>query len=270
MALRYDLELRSELEKSINRFNAKVDRLARQQRDLILPEKLSYYDIVDSARSKKDLQEKLSEIKRFSKRGVEETITTKGGVDISRYEMENLRIESRRVKQRLTREINKLEKITPTSLGVKQDFSLKTIPTDRLINLRARRKSLEKDINLLQGEEFQYYIQKIQSNKRRSRYRDLQYQNAYIDKMLLNLGYMVGYDSKKLDEIRKKLSTLSTSEFLKLMDTEKVVQVVQNYYDETQDKVKRNKNVTKNTISDIYEKYDMLYDNLDKILDSYK
>lgn len=270
MASRYDLKLRTELENSVKRFNAKINRLAKQERDLILPEKLDYYNIVDSAKSKKELREKLGEINRFFQRGIEETITTKAGVDISKYEMENLRIESKRVKQRLTREINKLEKITPTSLGVKQDFTLKTLPSERLINLKARRKSIEKDINTLTGDEFQYYIQKIQSNKRRSRYRDLQYQNNYIDKMLLNLGYMVGYDSKKLGEIRQKLSGLSTQEFLKLMDTEKIVQEVQNYYDETQDKIKRNKNVTTNSIDDIYEKYDMLYDNLDKIIENYK
>lgn len=270
MALRYDLKLRTQLEKSIKRFNAKVTRLEKQDNNYILPEKLNYYNIVDTSKSKKDLVEKIQEIERFFKRGSEETITTKGGVDISRYEMENLRIESRKAKQRLTREINKLEKITPTSLGVKQDFTFKTLPSDRLINLRARRKSLEKDINLLTGDEFQYYIEKVESNKRRSRYRDLQYQNNYVDKMLLNLGYMVGYDNKKLTEIRNKLSTLPTNEFLKLMDTEKLVSEIQNFYDETNDKISRNKNVSSNNIKDIYEKYDMLYDNLDRILENYK
>lgn len=270
MAIRYNAELRKNIDDTLRRFNAKITRLQKQERDLILPEKLNFYDIVGTYKTRKDLNEKLQELQRFSKRGVEETITTKGGVDISKYEMENLRIESKRVKQRLTREINKLEKITPTSLGVKQDFTLKTLPSDRLVNLRARRKSLEKDINIISGDEFNYYVQKLQSNKRRARYRDLQYQNNYIDKMLLNLGYMVGYDSKKLGEIRQKLSGLSTQEFLKLMDTEKLVQEVQNYYDETQDKIKRNRNVSTNSIDDIYEKYDMLYDNLDKIIENYQ
>lgn len=270
MALRYDLKLRTQLEKSIKRFNAKVTRLEKQDNNYILPEKLNYYNIVDTSKSKKDLVEKIQEIERFFKRGSEETITTKGGVDISRYEMENLRIESRKAKQRLTREINKLEKITPTSLGVKQDFTLKTLPSDRLINLRARRKSLEKDINLLSGDEFQYYIQKIESNKRRSRYRDLQYQESYIDKMLTKTGYMIGFDAEKLKEIRDKLKTLSTSEFLRFMETEKLVKEIQNDYDETQGKIKRNMNITQNSINDIYNKFDMLYENIDKMLKNYK
>lgn len=270
MARRYNLQLQQELEKAVRNFNAKITRLEKQKRDLLLPEKLNYFEVSRQARTKKELEQKLEEIRRFSARGVEETITTSAGVDISRYEMENLRRESRRIKQRLTREINKLEKITPTSLGVKQDFTLKTLPSDRLINLRRRRQSLEKNIDKLSGDEFSYYLKKIESNKKRTRYRDLQYQNNYINKMLLNLGYMVGYDKDKLDDIRDKLSTLNTSEFLRLMDTEKLVQVVQNYYDEAQSKVKNNRNVTKNTINDIYEKYDMLYDNLDKIIKNYQ
>lgn len=270
MAIRFNAELRQQIDDTLRRYNAKISRLQRKEEEFILPEKLNFYDIVGNYKNRKDLNEKLKELQRFSKRGVEETITTKGGVDISKYEMENIRLETKRVKQRLTREINKLEKITPTSLGVKQDFTLKTLPSDRLINLRARRKSLEKDINLLQGDEFQYYIQKIQSNKRRSRYRDLQYQESYIDKMLTKTGYMIGFDADMLKEIRDKLKTLSTEEFLRFMDTEKLVKEIQNDYDETQSRIKKNRNITQNSINDMYNKFEMLYNNIDKMLKNYK
>lgn len=270
MAKRYNLRLQQELEKAVRNFNAKIRRLEKQERDLILPEKLNYFEVSRQARTKRELEQKIEEIKRFSERGVEETITTKAGVDISKYELQNLRRESKRIKQRLTREIHKLEKITPTSLGVKQDFTLKTIPSERLINLKRRRESLEKDIDILSGEEFTYYLQKINSNKRRSRYRDLLYQENYSEKILLNLGYQIGYDKNKLDEIKKKLSTLSTNDFLRLMDTEKLVEDIQYYYNEVEEKISRQKNISMNSINDIYSRFDMLYDNLDKIIENYK
>lgn len=266
MARRYNLELELELEKTIRNFNAKISRLGKQGHAL-LPEKADWRQIKQEARTTKDIRNKISELKGFSKRGSEEIITTSAGVDITRYELEKLRRDSKAIKQRLTREINKLEKIVPTSLGVKQQLTLKELPTDRLINLRARRKSLNKDIFKLSGDEFSYYVQKIASNKRPSKYRDTNYQNNYTNKMLLDLGYLVGYDTRKLQYIQNQLSKMNTKDFLRLMDTEKIISDIQNFYGEVSDRRGR---ISSNTISDIYEKYDMLYENIDKIIDNYK
>lgn len=266
MARRYNLELELELEKSIRNFNAKISRLARQGHTL-LPAKADWRQVKQEARTTKDIRQKISELQGFSKRGSEEIIRTSAGVDITKYELEKLRRDSKAIKQRLTREINKLEKIVPTSLGVKQQLTLKELPTDRLVNLRARRKSLNKDIFKLSGDEFAYYVQKVASNKRPSKYRDTNYQNNYIKKMLLSLGYFAGYDIRKLEYVQNQLSKLSTTDFLRLMDTEKIVIDIQNFYSEVSDRRGR---ISSNTISDIYEKYDMLYENIDKIIENYK
>lgn len=266
MARRYNLQLELELEKSIRNFNAKISRLARQGHTL-LPEKADWRQIKQEARTTKDIRQKISELQGFSKRGAESIIRTPAGVDITRYELDKLRRESRAIKQRLTREINKLEKITPTSLGVKQQLTLKELPTDRLVNLKARRRSLNKDIFKLSGDEFQYYTQKIASNKRPNKYRDTIYQNNYTDRILLNLGYYVGYDTRKLEYIQNQLSKLNTADFLRLMDTEKIVIEIQNRYDEVNAKKGR---LSTASINDIYEKYDMLYENIDKIIENYK
>lgn len=266
MARRYNLQLELELEKSIRNFNAKISRLARQGHTL-LPAKVDWRQVKQEARTTKDIRNKISELQGFSKRGAENIIHTPAGVDITRYELDKLRRESRAIKQRLTREINKLEKITPTSLGVKQQLTLKELPTDRLINLKARRKSLNKDIFKLSGDEFQYYTQKIATNRRPSKYRDTNYQTNYTNKMLLDLGYLVGYDTRKLQYIQNQLSKMNTKDFLQLMDTEKIVSDIQNFYSEVSDRRGR---ISTNTISDIYEKYDMLYENIDKIIENYK
>lgn len=261
MARRYNLGLSLEYERAIANYNAKIRRLSKTNE--FLPEKINLNEALRNVESTKDLRTKIANLKRFTKRGSEELITTQGGITMTKYELESLKRDTKAIKQRLTREINKLESIVPTSLGVKQEFSLKTLPSDRLVNLKARRKSLNKNINKLSGDQFQYFINKINTNRRPSKYRDTTYQDNYINKMLLYLGYQVGYDSEKLEEIRTKLSKLNTNDFLKLMDTEKIVQVLQNFYNEGN---RRNKS----TIEDIYDKYDMLYENIDKIIASYK
>lgn len=267
MAMRYNLNLRQELEKSIRNFNAKINRLNRISNDLTLPSKLNYNELIGDVKSTKELRDLISNIKRFSKRGAEEQIVTQGGVTTNKYELETLRRDTKRIKQRLTREIHKLENIVPTSLGVKQDFTLKAIPTDRLVNLKARRESLDKDILKLDKDQFTYYLKKIESNVKPSKYRNELYQNNYIDKMLLFLGYQVGYDNKKLEYIRSRLNELPTGEFLKLMDTEKIVLDIQNFYGETT--MKRGR-VNAGTIDTIYSRFDMLYENIDKIISNYK
>ena len=74
-------------------------------------------DLKDNYFNRTDLRRKLKELKRYSNRGIEETITTSGGVTMSKYELKNIQIESRRIKANLTREIKKLQTTKPKNLG---------------------------------------------------------------------------------------------------------------------------------------------------------
>ena len=94
MAIRYDKKLNQEINRTIRNFNQKIARLEKQERDLLLPTKINKKSLKQSVTNRNELKRKLKELQRYSKRGVEETITTKGGVTLSKYELQNIKREN--------------------------------------------------------------------------------------------------------------------------------------------------------------------------------
>ena len=58
---RYDRELSLEIDRTVNRFNAKIKRLERLDRNLELPEPIERTDIVTYKSSKSSIQKRLKE-----------------------------------------------------------------------------------------------------------------------------------------------------------------------------------------------------------------
>ena len=112
MAIRYDKKLNQEINKTIKNFNQKVARLEKMGREL-LPSKITKQQLKESSYNRKDLQRKLKQLQRFSKRGIEEVIETKGGVKLTKYELQNIKKENARIKQSITRRINELKTQKP-------------------------------------------------------------------------------------------------------------------------------------------------------------
>ena len=90
MAIRYDKNLQNEITRVVRNFNNKINRLEKLQNDLILPDKITKKSLTERYYTRKDLQRKLNELKRFSTRGIEKTIETKAGLKLSEYELINL------------------------------------------------------------------------------------------------------------------------------------------------------------------------------------
>ena len=112
MAIRYDKKLNQEINRTIKNFNQKIRRLEKQERE-VLPSTISKKELKESVYTRSELKRRLQELQRFSKRGAEEVLTTKSGLKITKYELENLKRESKIIKARLTREINKMKKTKP-------------------------------------------------------------------------------------------------------------------------------------------------------------
>ena len=110
MAIRYDKKITNEINKTIRNFNQKIKRLEKQERDLILPNKITKKELISDVSNRNELKRRLNELKRYSKRGIEETKVLKSGAKISIYEYENLKREITRQKRLLTRQINVLGK----------------------------------------------------------------------------------------------------------------------------------------------------------------
>ena len=106
MAIRYDKKLNQEINRTIKNFNQKIARLEKQKKEL-LPSKITKKDLKDNVYTRTELYRKLKELQRFSHRGAEDIIETKGGVKLTQYELSNIKRENTRIKRNITREINR-------------------------------------------------------------------------------------------------------------------------------------------------------------------
>lgn len=267
MAIRYDKKLNREITKVVRNFNNKINRLEKLQTDLILPEKITKKELIDSYYARVDLQRKLNELKRFSQRGIEKTVTTKSGLKISEYELINLKKESARIKRNLTREINKMRTTKPKIFGKVQTATFSQMGDTLYLNLLARREALEKNTDTLTKEEYERYKKLVIKTAKNKQYMNSVFKDNY-KKMLTDLGYYYNYDKEKMKVLEGKLDKLSPNEFLKLFQNDKSIKAIIDYYPIITDTLSSIN--PKDIQDDVKVLYDNLIDNIDDILENYR
>lgn len=266
MAIRYDKKINKEINRIIKNFNQKIARLEKEGREL-LPEKITKQDIKESVHTRAQLKQKLKELKSFSKRGAEDVITTSGGVNISKYELENLKKQTAVVKAKLTREINRLKVERPKVFGKMQDVSFAEMGDVDFLNLQARRKALEKNVNLLNLGDLGRFKSILKKTKESQELPPEIFKGRYLE-MLTDLGYYYNYDKEKMKVLEGKLNKLSPNEFLKLFQNDKSIKAIIDYYPIITDTLSSIN--PKDIQDDVKVLYDNLIDNIDDILENYR
>lgn len=266
MAIRYDKKLNQEINRTIKNFNQKIARLQKEEKQL-LPSRITKRDLKGEVYTRTELKRKLKELQRFSQRGAEEIITTKSGINITKYELGNIKRESARVKRNITREINRLKLSKPKVFGKLQTSTFSEMGDADFLNLQARRKALEKNITTLSREEFERYKKLVEKTGRNQQYMNNIFKENYFE-MLTDLAYYYNYDNKKLEELKSKLMQLKSNEFLKLFKEDKSIRAILDYYPV----------ITKNFSAinpddikeDVTNLYDNLINNIDEIIQDYE
>lgn len=265
MAIRYDKKLNQEINRTIKNFNQKIARLEKQEREL-LPLKISKTELKENSFTRIELKRKLKELQRFSSRGAEDIIETKGGVRLTQYELSNLKRETARVKRNITREINRLKVDKPKVFGKTQTSTFSEMGDSDYLNLVARRKVLEKDIKKLDKRDFERFIKLVERTGKNQQYMNNIFKGNYF-KMLADLGYYYEYEYNKLEYIREKLMSLKSNQFLKLFKEDKSIRAILDYYPTVTGKFNF---IDPNDIKeDIFNLYDSLFNNIDEIIKDY-
>ena len=269
MAIRYDKKLNQEMNKIIRNFNQKISRLEKQNKELLLPNKVTKQEIKANAHTRKELIRKLQELKRYSKRDIEKTIILDSGVAISKYEYENIKIEARRLKQSLAREI-KIKQVKPIRIGgLLQDSTFAQSGDKNYLNLVARYKALNKHLENLDADEIKRYKMLINKSKRNSRYYDNIFMGNYL-KALDDTAWFYGYDEKKIEEIKDKLLTLDSKDFTKLFTEDKLVEAILDYNMTEKSRLKKRGINVIAVRDDVINLFDTLYEKIDVILEEYE
>lgn len=265
MAIRYDKKLNQEINRTIKNFNQKIARLEKQEREL-LPSKITKKDLKESVYTRRELQRKLKELQRFSKRGAEDIITTRGGVRLTKYELNEIKRENARVKRNITREINRLRVEKPKIFGKSQSATFSQMGDTDFLNLVARRKALEKDINKLSREEFERFTKLVEKTGRNQEYMNNIFKENYFD-MLTKTAYYFDYDNEKLAYLKDRLMKLQPNDFLKLFKDDKSIRAILDYYPVVTNSFNA---INPDDIrEDVINLYDNLIDNIDEIVKDY-
>lgn len=265
MAIRYDKKLEQEINRTIKNFNQKIARLEKQEKQL-LPSKISKRDIKENVYTRSELKRKLKELQSFSKRGAEDIIETSGGAKLTQYELSNLKKESARVKRNITREINRLKIEKPKVFGKTQASSFSEMGDTDYLNLIARRKALEKNIETLNKTELERFTKLVEKTGRNQQYMNNIFKENYFT-MLTDLAYYFDYDNDKLQELKQKLMNLKPNDFLNLFKTDKSIRAILDYYPiVTNSFTAFNPDDIK---EDVVNLYDALIDNIDEIIKGY-
>lgn len=269
MAIRYDKKINSEINRVIKNFNQKISRLEKENNQLILPNKITKQELKENVHTRKELKRKLQELKRYSERGIEKTIILDSGVAISKYDYQNLKIEARRIKQSIKREIN-IKQVKPIRVGgVLQDSTFAQSGDKNYLNLVARYNALNKHLNNLDAEELKRYRMLINKSKRNSRYYDNIFMGNYLN-VLTETAEFYGYDKNKINEIKEKLLTLNSKDFTKLFNEDKLVEAIIDYSMTDKARLKKRGINVVAVKEDVNNLFDALYEKIDIILNEYE
>ena len=265
MAIRYDKKLNQEINRTIKNFNQKIARLEKEKKEL-LPSKITKRELKNSVYTRTELYRKLKELQRFSSRGAEDIIATGGGVRLTRYDYQNIKRENTRIKRNITREINRLRVSKPKIFGKTQSSTFSEMGDSDYLNLVARRKALEKDINKLSRDELERFRKLVEKTGKSQQYMNSIFKENYFE-MLTDLAYYFNYDNDKLNLLKQKLMKLKPNDFLKLFKDDKSIRAILDYYPVVTNSFNA---INPDDIKeDVVNLYDNLIDNIDDIIKYY-
>ena len=260
--IRYDKKLNAEIRRIVSNFNAKVARLEKKNYSN-LPERVRISELKDTYYTRSDLRYRLKQLQKFSERGIEQAVITKGGVTTTKYELAVMKQNIRRTKAYLTRQIKSFSSITPHVAGVKQARSLAQMGDETLTNLKAKRSALNKMVDRLSPSEFTSF----------RKYANLQYTNmtrrnaiflwdSYMQ-LIDDLAFRAGLDKDKVNDFKAKLLKMNPNKFYMMFKDEQLFTTFVDYYagktgvlsDEDKKNVRDNFDELYNMIDELMEKY---------------
>ena len=267
MAIRFDKQLNREIARTVRNFNKKVYRLEKMQRELV-PARESVAALKSEYTSRADLKRRLKQLQGFSTRGVEDIVTTAAGARISRWELSVTKEQARIAKLRLSRQISRMESITPTVYGVKQLRNFSEMGSEELSNLRARRESLNKSVEKLTQEGLARYKGLVERQYMYAAKEMARLGTFYVSlfDILDKTAYAASVPQEQVDKIKNALSKLNLNQFKDLYDTESAFKAIIDDY--VQLKIQAGVLTTQDE-DDICEKFTGLSNIIDDLVASY-
>lgn len=194
MAKSYNIKWRQKdvesLNKAVRNFNQKVRRLKKKNPSKAqhYPETISIKDVRSKIRTRQDFNREVKKIGRFSRRGIEEIVTTDKGLTVTKYELREASI--------MRRVINLKRKREAERLGLTMEAGLKT---------QVKKQSLtpKRDVKQVAQKDFKAYVQSLE--KEISSTFDKAMQENYVENYMQGLFNALGEKAFPIFEMIEQL-----------------------------------------------------------------
>jgi hypothetical protein len=264
MAFRYNEEDTKRLQKAINNYNRKVNRLTKSNHPY-LPEKVSMTNIKANINNRWDYKRQIKYLEMFTTKGSERLITTEGGATLTKYEYQLLEQEQRRLYSKLTYKINKYGETKPRILGEEQDETYARMGDEMYENLKARRSNITKrklhDINIKDLRILRNLVARTQEQYDRG---DEGFYTRFIEYVLGGANLYFRLDHEKIQHIQDKLRNLSPNAFMDMYFTEQLFREILRIYND------KSKFPYAETRAEIKTIIDALDENIDTMVKDYE
>ena len=242
--IRYDAAYNENIARIVSNYNRKIARLNKTGARL-LPQKASVRSLKAEFTNRGDLNRRLRELQRFSRRG-SENIVTIDGKDFTQYEVDIFRRRLRSERTRLSKDI-----------AAAQSYQSK-YPMQHNIymaNLQARRQALSANwMDIIGG--------KVGQNLMAEQAKNTAVYDNYFELLFVD-AYQVGFDEDKINYIKEKLLKLKPRQFMRALEDDPNVQMIFEYYHS----LTRTSGGMENNAIDAFQQ---LYENIDAIVEKYK
>lgn len=241
--IRYDSEYNKNIARVVSNFNRKISRLQKLGNE-VLPSKVYVSDIKSKFDNRRDLNQYLRDLQRFSKRGAENVVTI-GSKQFTKYDIDLFR-------RRLRSERTRLRKDLADADNYKSKYPMQhDIYT---ANIRAKKQKLTAKWSDL-------IVSGIQEKLINEPYRRSVIYDNYLE-ILFQDAYQMGYPEDRIEYIKSKLLQLSPRKFIRALEGEPNIQYIFDYYH----------SLTRTSLADPngLDAFDQLYQNIDSIVEHYK
>lgn len=223
--IRYDKKLNKEIRNIVNRYNAKIKRVAAKDQYglLSVPSKVTASDlklIKQTSRTRSDLRRRLGELEEYTKRGGE--VIGESGIPV--YQENIAKRYRKAARAKITRTRKYYESHGYTTGGVEDSLTMSQQFDENIRTLNRLADITNKELNASNIDE---YIYTMRGNLREVNNR--QWQQNYTS-MLLDTSYLGNVSHDRVHAVRQKLMSLTPEQFANLTKRERLVKNIIFYY----------------------------------------
>lgn len=256
--MKYAQKTRSKVDYIVDKYNRKVRRMKRTHPSYSIPPLVSKKEILKLP-SLRDIKKQISDLSLYLERGASKQVELQNNI-LSAYEIDIIKRLKRRSKLYLKRQMRNMQK---QGIRISGEVIKTPIEYDEMYqSLKSRYSYVSKNIYKMDKKALERFYANLKEIT--SPYRDTNFKEAWFS-LFDKLTSLIGYNSSKAKEIRKKLDTLSYKGFIDLYNTEKLIKYVMEMYDRLVEKGY----LAEDENTSIYQSIEIFYRHLDKVLEDY-